>query len=854
MRVKRIVQMVIGLGLMALLLGGGRAPGVPRAAAHPADMYLHNIQVRLTPEGMAVEWRLSPGALLAFLAWDEADADGDSFVTDQEALDWITPVLPELVAAVDGTTALPWTLEELAWPESVARFEMGDQAIVARLSARWPEGFAGQRQVLLYSRYEEATSVNWFTLSAEDGVHFTRPTQQNGLLQFELVLPGAELPADVPLLTAWDSGTPALDSSAPAQAVPNRTASAILTDLVSQEEMPPLFYLAALGIALALGAIHALTPGHGKTLVAAYLVGSRGTPRHAAALGAVVTFTHTGSVLALGVVTLFFSRYFLPTQLFPVLEVASGLLVVAMGLSLLWRRYRGWQAVRRLRARQAQAAMPSAPSPAPASGSRTITINQPVQSREYDAVLGTDATQGISWRALITLGISGGLVPCPDAIAILLVAIAINRLALGLSLVVTFSLGLAVVLIAIGIAMVQSRRLMDRFAAFERFVPVMPLLSAVIVLGLGLVLTFNAVNRSGVLGLAPVEQPGRTTLAALGLAPEPFVLEEAHVLFLAPVAPGKDALWRVPATGGEPVRFSRQPESVWDFAVAPDGAQVLFAAARAGGGSALWLAAADGSAERLLLDCPGASCRNGVWSPDGRRIIYERVDFAEAAAAVGDITSLWWLDVESGETGPVFQDRQLPGYSPRWSPGGEWLSYVTAGTTGLQVYNLRDGTSRSAPSVTGAPAIWHPTDPVLLLTDVEPAGDRFLTHLIRFDLETGERVDLTGAEDALEDVGAAWSPDGTQIAVVRRVIRPDDRSPGNQIVLMRPDGSDVRPLTDSPDTIYQTPVWSPDGQYLLVAAYNLTEEWPEPRVRLLTVATGEETELAWPGNFPAWLP
>ncbi|MBN2472533.1 MAG: PD40 domain-containing protein, partial [Anaerolineae bacterium] len=76
----------------------------------------------------------------------------------------------------------------------------------------------------------------------------------------------------------------------------------------------------------------------------------------------------------------------------------------------------------------------------------------------------------------------------------------------------------------------------------------------------------------------------------------------------------------------------------------------------------------------------------------------------------------------------------------------------------------------------------------------------------------------------------------------------------NGIVLMRPDGSIVRALATPPDTIHQEPVWSPDGRTLLYAAYNLLEEWPEPHLRLLDVESGAVTEIAWPGNFPAWLP
>ena len=98
----------------------------------------------------------------------------------------------------------------------------------------------------------------------------------------------------------------------------------------------------------------------------------------------------------------------------------------------------------------------------------------------------------ITRRSLLLLGISGGMVPCPDAIAILLLAIAIQRIGLGLALIVSFSLGLAVVLIAIGLAMLHSRRLFARMSAFEKVSPVLPMVSAAIVLVLGVALTARA--------------------------------------------------------------------------------------------------------------------------------------------------------------------------------------------------------------------------------------------------------------------------------------------------------------------------------------------------------------------------
>ena len=118
-----------------------------------------------------------------------------------------------------------------------------------------------------------------------------------------------------------------------------------LTGLVKTGQFSPLFLVSAFLLSLALGSLHALTPGHGKALVGAYLVGSQGRTRDAIFLGLIVTLTHTGSVLILGLVTLFASHYILPALIVPWLEVISGLLVIGFGINLLIQRRRALTAL-----------------------------------------------------------------------------------------------------------------------------------------------------------------------------------------------------------------------------------------------------------------------------------------------------------------------------------------------------------------------------------------------------------------------------------------------------------------------------------------------------------------------------
>jgi len=302
--------------------------------------------------------------------------------------------------------------------------------------------------------------------------------------------------------------------------------------------------------------------------------------------------------------------------------------------------------------------------------------------------------------------------------------------------------------------------------------------------------------------------------------------------------------------GAEPALLTTETFGVLDYALSPDGKTVAYTAQREHGGSEIWAIGVDGEDRRQLTDCSEAPCGRGVWSPDGERLVYERLAPPSANASSG-LTTLWQLDATTGESGPVFQDSQLPGFNPRWSPDGQWLSYAWPGSAGVQIYHLNDGRSLSTPNQMGAPVIWRPDSNALLMSDVLRLGDRFVNHLMRFDLEKEELLDLTGAEN-LEDSAASWSPDGEQIAVVRRKLE-DGTSMGNQLWLMKADGSDAHPLTNTPDAVHGAPVWSPDGRYLLFHRYPLKVSSVQSGIYWLNVETGEVREIVSSGSRPVWV-
>ena len=253
------------------------------------------------------------------------------------------------------------------------------------------------------------------------------------------------------------------------------------TDLVTHRDLGLGFILAAIGIAMFWGAVHALSPGHGKSIVAAYLVGSRGTARHAAFLGATVTITHTASIFALGIVTLYLSRYILPETLYPWLSVVSGLVVVAMGASILVRR------ARRLRTSEHH-------HPHDHDHDRHHSHDHDHHHHHGPGGHTHEPPSAITARSMLALGISGGILPCPSALVVMLGAIAVHRVAFGLLLVVAFSIGLAATLTGVGLLVVYARRLVDRVPSSGRLVQAAPTFSAAVITLLGVGLTIQALG------------------------------------------------------------------------------------------------------------------------------------------------------------------------------------------------------------------------------------------------------------------------------------------------------------------------------------------------------------------------
>jgi ABC-type nickel/cobalt efflux system permease component RcnA len=216
-----------------------------------------------------------------------------------------------------------------------------------------------------------------------------------------------------------------------------------LKAMVADPELSPTFVISALHAATVWGAAHSLTPGHGKAIVGAYLVGARGTAWHALYLGLTVTVTQTLGVFVLGLVATLAAGHVEPETLYPWLGVLSGLIVLALGVVMPVSRIRQ-----------------NTPANQKHLHHQAHSHLRDGQDEHDHSHLppGADGSP-VTWRSLLTLGISGGLLPCPSAMVLLLTAVALHRIGFGLALVVAFSVGLAGVLTVVGLLFIKGDRL-----------------------------------------------------------------------------------------------------------------------------------------------------------------------------------------------------------------------------------------------------------------------------------------------------------------------------------------------------------------------------------------------------------
>lgn len=430
------------------------------AAAHPLDEFYQSTFITVVPNRITMQIELYTGALIAPQVLAMIDINQDDHITEAEGQAYVDLFLADVVFEIDGKPA-PLTATGIELPSSLD-LKAGVGVIRFKLYTDLPADHRGQHQFFYDNRHRSDLNSVYMVNALRDAANWVEIiNQERDEFQASLRLDYTVKP-DAPLDYGQGDSLAEID-------VPDGVSEGQkqLTRYLYEADLSPFFLLIALGLSVILGGLHALTPGHGKTLVAAYLVGSRGTAGHAVALGGIVTFTHTASVIVIGLLALLASQFIVPNVLVPTLEILSGLLVVYLGLRLLWTRWRTYRH--------------------DADPHHHDHIPHDHDHHDHHHHI----PERVELKDLLTLGISGGLVPCPEALGVMLIAIGLNRILLGLGLVVAFSVGLAAVLIIIGILLVRSKSLLDRLGrAGNSWQTLLPVISAALVtlLGLGIMM------------------------------------------------------------------------------------------------------------------------------------------------------------------------------------------------------------------------------------------------------------------------------------------------------------------------------------------------------------------------------
>lgn len=454
------------------------------AAAHPLGNFSVNQYSKLEIDRTAVNvtYVLDLAELPTVANIQAFDRNGDGSLSDSERANLRDTLLAEITPRLslrDGDEVLPLTLHDSELAFHTGQANLQTTRLTAHFRAALPDAAPGQ--TIAFANGYAVDRVGWREIVVVNGADIVLPDaaslsqdQSQALTSYPSDLLAS--PLDERAMSfryRVEVGAPAFSESTTASASSPLDVGARLAGIVNGSVTSPAGMLLALLAAMLWGAMHALSPGHGKTVVGAYLVGSRGTPLHALFLGLTVTVTHTAGVVALGVVVLLASRTIMPELFYPWLSLLSGLMVVLVGVTILRQRVLG------LRPHHAHGHGVSAHDHYDHGGGFVHTHDGHTHSHLPPGGTGDRVTL----RNLLALGISGGLLPCPSALLALLGAVALGRAGFGLAVVVAFSLGLAATLTGVGLLFLyagrflEQRRLPGVTTRLMRFAPVVAALA-----------------------------------------------------------------------------------------------------------------------------------------------------------------------------------------------------------------------------------------------------------------------------------------------------------------------------------------------------------------------------------------
>jgi ABC-type nickel/cobalt efflux system permease component RcnA len=496
------------------------------ASAHPLGNFTinHFADITVAPKEIRLDVVIDMAEIPTFQERQHMDTDGDGTVSDAEAAAVQAPAcarqMGDLRLSVDGAAArLDPTSAAIHFPAglgglSTMRLECSFVAALATPLAPstpiafedvsyperigWREIIATGDGVSLDTGGLPATSAsNRLTHYPADLISQPLDIRSAALVATAVTAPAATAPPVAPAVPAAPAPATA------AGAVPGGIVGGDVPSIFREVDLTPLVLLLSIATAFALGAGHAVTPGHGKTLMAAYLVGTRGTPIHAVGLGLSVTVSHTLGILVIAALVVGAQGLLAPDVVVRAAPAIAAVTIAGLG---------GWMLIAEVRKRRAARRAAVAHAHAHEHGVEHEHDDHRADAHEHGPA--THSHGGVvhshvpadgstlSWRGLFALGLAGGLIPSTSALFILLGSIVAGRPAFGFVLVVVFGLGMAAVMTGVGLTIVLARGRLDRVpstSGIGRAARQLPLVAAVVVLSFGVYLSVQAIAGTPVL-------------------------------------------------------------------------------------------------------------------------------------------------------------------------------------------------------------------------------------------------------------------------------------------------------------------------------------------------------------------
>ena len=484
------------MALFALMIVAVSWPATA-ASAHPLGNFTINLYsgIQVVPGEIRIDYVVDMAEIPTFQAMPSIDTNADGTASPVEQAAWAETTAPtfvrNLTLTVDGT---PVSLEVRS---ASMRFRDGQGGLPI---LRFEGVFAGPVErtgAIVYRDENDADHIGWREITAvgEDGEAMSgSDVPTSSVSDALLAYPQDLLSSPLHVTSMHASFAPGVSTGSGEQTNTESTTEAArpgvdtspFSSLVDNHGI--VLVLLGFALAVAFGAWHALLPGHGKTLMAAYMVGSEAKVRQAVAVGSAVAIMHTASVLALGLLVISLEQTFRPETLYPWLGLLSGVVAIGLGAYLLIGRLSAWSEARQVRAHDRSHA---------AGHDHVHDHHHAADVEDADHGHAHALPAGVSLtsrRGLLALALAGGILPSPSALIVMLGAINAHRVGYGLGLIIAFSLGLALALIVVSLGALRARAAMaQRLSSFwGRLVPV---LSASAIVGVGLFLAVRGATQ-----------------------------------------------------------------------------------------------------------------------------------------------------------------------------------------------------------------------------------------------------------------------------------------------------------------------------------------------------------------------